>query len=94
LETTQIDMKNQLMAGLLSSLGYSSPSSNNNGYMSGGYNTQSPETSGSMANAGNFSTSWGSDLYNTGAQRLTDTYNKAVQANINDANRRGLFGSI
>lgn len=50
-------------------------------------------TTGSMANAGNFSTSWGSDLYNTGAQRLTDTYNKAVQANINDANRRGLFGS-
>ena len=33
------------------------------------------------------------NLYNTGAQRLTDTYNKAVQANINDANRRGLFGS-
>jgi hypothetical protein len=89
----QIDMKNQLMGGLLSSLGYSSPSSNNNGYMSGGYNTQSPETSGSMANAGNTSTSWGSNLYNTGAQRLTDTYNKAVQANINDANRRGLFGS-
>lgn len=50
-------------------------------------------TTGNMANAGNFSTSWGSDLYNTGAQRLTDTYNKAVQANINDANRRGLFGS-
>lgn len=42
---------------------------------------------------GNTSTDWGSNMYNTGAQRLTDTYNKAVQANINDANRRGLFGS-
>jgi len=42
---------------------------------------------------GNTSTDWGSNMYNTGAQRLTDTYNKAVQSNINDANRRGLFGS-
>lgn len=52
-------------------------------------------TTGNMSSSGSYSpsTSWGSDLYNTGAQRLTDTYNKAVQANINDANRRGLFGS-
>jgi len=50
-------------------------------------------TTGSMANSGNTSTDWGSNMYNTAAQRLTDTYNKAVQANINDANRRGLFGS-
>ncbi len=52
-------------------------------------------TTGNMSSSGSYSpsTSWGSNLYNTGAQRLTDTYNNAVQSNINDANRRGLFGS-
>jgi hypothetical protein len=110
----EINLKNQLLGGLVNSFGGGVPRySNYNGalydnstgsviggavppdrlaYMNQNANS-SAATTGSMANAGNFSTSWGSDLYNTGAQRLTDTYNKAVQANINDANRRGLFGS-
>ena len=73
------NLKNQLLGGIVNSLGYGSQSK--------------PGTTGSMANSGNTSTDWGSNMYNTGAQRLTDTYNKAVQSNINDANRRGLFGS-
>lgn len=101
----EISLKNQLLGGLLGGLGYNSqnltpPSVSRTGgvyYTDTNRAVQSgqiqPETTGNMANAGNFSTSWGSNLYNTGAQRLTDTYNKAVQANINDANRRGLFGS-
>lgn len=108
----QIDMKNQLMSGLLSSMGYSGAPkysnvdgrlyNNSTGEKEGlavpqgrlAYlNSGSTETSGSVANSGNTSTDWGSNMYNTGAQRLTDTYNNAVQSNINDANRRGLFGS-
>lgn len=111
----QIDMKNQLMGGLLGSMGYGGAPKYSNVYgrlynnSTGQYEgaavptgrlaymnqsgNSSAETTGSMANSGNTSTSWGSNLYNTGAQRLTDIYNKAVQSNINDANRRGLFGS-